>query len=98
MSKGCRVCGHVAHERIDRALASGQSPASLGRAYRGLSRRQIREHKERCLANSPLLVHALRAGDLTYEHFDGLLRAAGKSGEEAGEIVDAVRGHLEEAS
>jgi hypothetical protein len=93
--RSCPVCEHVAHERIDRALAANQSPRQIARVFTALSKRQISEHKERCLLGSPLLVHAMRAGEITHEQLAGLLQNAGKSEEEAAEIVAAVREHLD---
>jgi hypothetical protein len=98
VSRSCQVCRNPMRERIDRALASGQSTRQLSHAFKGVTRKQLARHRERCLIRNPFLVHALKAGDLTYERFDELLREkAGKSPEEAGEIVEAVREHLEKA-
>lgn len=94
-AKPCRICESPVRERIDRALASGQSVASLARAFTNLSRRQIRHHRQVCLIRNPKLVHALRAGDLTYDQFGELLEKAGRSEEESSEIVGKVRDHLD---
>lgn len=91
----CRICESPIRDRVDRALASGQSPASLARAYRDLSRHQIRRHRQVCLIRNPKLVYALQAGDLTFEDFDKLLQKTGRSEEESSEIVGKVRDHLE---
>jgi len=91
----CPVCEHVAAARIDRALAAGQSPRQIARVFTALTKRQIAAHKARCLINSPLLVQALRAGELTYEELGELLEAkGGQSEQEASETVEAVREHL----
>ena len=49
--KDCPACVHPERALIDRALLEyGQSPRSLVRRYRDLSRLAVQKHRDGCLA------------------------------------------------
>lgn len=47
----CRACEHPDRGGIDAALANGQSPQSIVRRYRGISRPEVLRHRDGCLAH-----------------------------------------------
>ncbi len=49
-AKPCKACSHPDREVIDRALLEvGQSPRSIVRRYRDVSRLEVRRHRDECL-------------------------------------------------
>ena len=51
--RACPACSHGQRATIDRALLEhGQAPRSIVRRYRGLSRRAVERHRDRCLASA----------------------------------------------
>ncbi len=48
--KPCKACGHPDRGVIDRALLmAGQSPRSIVRRYRDVSRLEVQRHRDTCL-------------------------------------------------
>ncbi len=48
----CKACEHPEWRTIDNALALGQSPRSIVRRYRGISRLEVQRHRDECLAQN----------------------------------------------
>ncbi len=49
-AKPCKACSHPDRGVIDRALlVAGQSPRSIVRRYRDVSRLEVQRHRDRCL-------------------------------------------------
>lgn len=60
-AKPCKVCAHAEVSALNKALlVIGQSPRSAARRYSGLTRRDIRTHRDVCLRDA---VVAPEAGD-----------------------------------
>ncbi len=52
-AKPCKVCAHAEVSALNKALlVIGQSPRSAARRYSGLTRRDIRDHRDECLRNA----------------------------------------------
>ena len=50
----CKACEHPERATIDRALLrAGQSPRSIVRRYRDVSRPEVQKHRDECLAAAP---------------------------------------------
>ncbi len=85
----CPICRSPNRPAIDAMLASDgyASPRRISETFKGVSRQQVRRHRDVCLLGFPRVVHAMRRGDLSGEDLAGLLRGRGLA---EGEVAGAV--------
>jgi hypothetical protein len=62
-----RPSTHPEADRINRAMAAGQSPRSLAGAFKNITRRQLQHHLDVCRVRSPKAMLLLDRGVLTVE-------------------------------